>query len=255
MDFLFGRPLGFLEPEVPAEATEFHEAFLKAQTLSIQTRESGWLKFNLSRYTQSKEYKDAYTTVHRYVDKEVARALQETKGDKPASEDSPAVRRRYVLLDEMGKEIRDPVQLRYHVLAVFLPARDSTGIAVSNMLFQLARHPHEWTKLRRVALAIGDAPLTFEKLKSLVEFRYVFHETVRTIGPAARVWRMAVKDTILPLGGGPDQKSPIFVARGTPVVSGTWVSGFLISKACFLVCCEAMVLSRTQDPSKILGSC
>ncbi|TVY85851.1 Cytochrome P450 monooxygenase [Lachnellula willkommii] len=104
------------------------------------------------------------------------------------------------------------------------PTRDSAAIAVNNMLFQLARHPHIWANLRKQALELGDSPLTFEKLKSLVEFRYVLHETIRTVGPAARVWRMAVRDTVLPTGGGPDQKSPIFVPSGTPVVSGTWAT-------------------------------
>jgi cytochrome P450 monooxygenase len=93
---------------------------------------------------------------------------------------------------------------------------------VSNALFQLARHPYIWTKLRQISLELGDARLTFEKLKSLVEFRYVLLETIRICGPAACVWRIAVRDTILPVGGGLDQKSPVFVARGTPVVLGTW---------------------------------
>ena len=48
-------------------------------------------------------------------------------------------------------------------------------------------------------------PLTFETLKSLEDFRYVFHETLRTAGPAVRVWCVATCDTVLPTGGGPDQ--------------------------------------------------
>ncbi|CZR52720.1 related to n-alkane-inducible cytochrome P450 [Phialocephala subalpina] len=221
MDFLFGRSLGFLQPEIPAEATEFLEAFKKAQEWAVKRRDAGWWDFRRYRYNEDKEFKGAYTTVHRYVDEQVARALRETVNDKPAPEDPP-VRRRYVLLDEMAKEIRDPIQLRYHVLAVFLPGWDGAGRATSNMIFQLARHPDIWTKLRQKALDVGDAPLTFEKLKSLAEFRYTFYETVRTIGPVGRIWRVAIRDTVLPVGGGPDQKSPVFVARGTAVVSGTW---------------------------------
>ena len=182
MDFLFGKSLGFLESEVPAEATAFYDAFLKANAWSIKRKDGGWLQFQLSRFKENREFKDAYTKVYRYVDEQVARALREAvtndnNDKKNVSEDLP-VRRRYVLLDEMAKQIRDPIQLRYHVLAVFLPARDSAGIAINNMLFQLARHPHIWAKLRKQALALGDTPLTFEKLKSLVDFRHVFHETV-----------------------------------------------------------------------------
>ena len=221
MDFLFGKSLNYLQPEVPAECTEFLEAFTKAQKGVTQRREAGWFQFRLHRYNEDKDWKEAYTKVHRFVDGQVERALRETADLKPDSNDT-GVRRRYVLLDEMAKEIRDPIALRYHVLGVFNPARDTTSIAVGNTLFQLARHPDVWAKLRQISLELGDTPLTFEKLKSLVYFRHVLHETIRVCGPAARVWRVAVRDTVLPLGGGPDQKSPVFVGRGTPVVLGTW---------------------------------
>lgn len=136
MDFLFGKSLGFLEPEVPIEATEFYEAFLKANAWPIKRRDVEWLQFQLSRFRENKEFKNAYTKVHKYVDEQVARALREPviNENKTDSDKLPA-RRCYVLLDEMAKQIRDPIQLRYYVLAVFLPVRDSAGIAVNNMLF------------------------------------------------------------------------------------------------------------------------
>ncbi|KAF7879434.1 hypothetical protein EAF04_000630 [Stromatinia cepivora] len=201
MDFIFGKSLNSLEPEVPKECTEFTQAFNEAQKWVTKRREAGWLQFRLYQYNENKEWKNAYTKVHKFVDQQVARALQQSTNAK-REPDFPAIRRRYVL-------------------GVFNPARDTTSIAVGNTLFQLARHPHIWTKLRETSLEI-DEPLTFEKLKSLVEFRYVIQETIRVCRPAARVWRMAIRDTILPLGGGPDQKSPVFVAQGTPVVLGTW---------------------------------
>lgn len=123
MDFLFGRSLGYLQPEVPAEATEFLEAFEKAQVWTIKRRESGWSQFQFYRHNVDREFKDAYLKVHQYVDEQVDRALKETVKEKPESEGNQ-VRRRYVLLDEMAKQTRDPIQLRYQVLAVFLPARD-----------------------------------------------------------------------------------------------------------------------------------
>ncbi|KUJ13765.1 cytochrome P450 [Mollisia scopiformis] len=84
----------------------------------------------------------------------------------------------------MAKQMRDPIQLRYHVLGPFFPGRDGTTIAESNVQFQLAHHPNYWTQLRKQSLK----------------------ETIRTTGPVARVWRVSLKDTVLPLGGGPDQK-------------------------------------------------
>ena len=78
-----------------------------------------------------------------------------------------------------------------------------------------------FTQLRIQALNLQE-PLTFEKLKSLVLFKYVLQETIRTIGPVVRVWRVASKDIALPVRGSADQKSPLIVARGTPVVGKTW---------------------------------
>ena len=208
-----------LLPETPAECTEFLEAFAQAQRWVTKRREAGWLRY---RYEFDKDWKSSYTKVHRFIDQHVERALRETKDEDKTDVDSQPVRKRYVLLNEMAKQIRDPIKLRYQVLGVFMPARDTTSIAVGNTLFQLARHPHIWTKLRQTSLQLGKETLTFEKLKSLAEFRYVLLETIRLSGPAARVWRVALRDTILPLGGGSDQKSPVFVPKGTTVVMGTW---------------------------------
>ncbi|MCJ1313136.1 hypothetical protein MMC25_006813 [Agyrium rufum] len=159
--------------------------------------EAGWLRLY---YDFDKDWKESYKTVHRFIDREVERALRETKNEDEIEKVSTPSRKRYVLLDEMAKQIRDPVKLRYQILGVFLPGRDTASIAVGP----------------------GDKPLIFVKLKTLVDFRNVVHETIRLSGPAARVWRVASRDTILPSGGGPDRKSPVFVPKGTAVVMGTW---------------------------------
>ena len=127
------------------------------------------MQYGIYQYFEGKEYKEAYTKVHRFVDKEVTQALRETEiENSPESDNSPPVRRRYVLLDEIARLVRDPIQLRYRLLAVFLLGRDVTA------LFQLARHQDETRTL-----------LNFETLTSLEDFRYVFQETLRIVGPAA----------------------------------------------------------------------
>ena len=216
--FLFGTSTNSLNPEPSAECEEFLQAFTKAQRWVTKRREAGWFKF---RYDFDKDWKDTYTTVHRFVDKQVERALRDTEKEGKANLNSSSQRKRYVLLNEMAKEIRDPIQLRYQILGVFLPARDTTSIAVSNILFQLARHPSIWKQLRETSLKL-ETPLAFDKLHSLIEFKHVLYETIRLVGPAARVVRAAVQDTILPTGGGPDQKSPVFVPKGTTVSLGMW---------------------------------
>lgn len=104
MEFIFGKSLGFLQDEVPAEATEFIQAFYKAQTWAVKRREAGWLQYNAYRYFEGKEYKDAYTKVHKFVDEQVARALRETENQEPPTPDNPLTRKRYILLDELAKQ-------------------------------------------------------------------------------------------------------------------------------------------------------
>ena len=60
-------------------------------------------------------------------------------------------------------------------------------------------------------------PVTFEKLKGNALFRYTFYEAIRIQGPSGQVRRIAMRDTTLPRGGGPDGSAPIFVPKGTQV--------------------------------------
>ena len=135
--------------------------------------------------------------------------------------------RRYILLYELAKRVRSPVALRFELINVFLPSRDTTAAVLSNVFFQLARHPGYWTQLRQCALCLPFDPtdpfsITFSTLNSLLPFRHVIQETLRTLGPAGRVFRSARHDTTLPRGGGPDGKAPVFVPRGTTVCSLTY---------------------------------
>jgi hypothetical protein len=70
--------------------------------------------------------------VHAFMDRHVAGALAVTDPDAKSSERSTDQPQRYILIDEMAKEIRDPNTLRAEVLNVFFPARDTMGIALSN---------------------------------------------------------------------------------------------------------------------------
>jgi cytochrome P450 len=122
----------------------------------------------------------------------------------------------------MAQETRDPYALRNQVLNVFLPARDTSRVAISNVMFELARHPASWESLRAEVQGIGDQPLTFELVKSLKVAKSIINETLRLHAPASMVTRVALRDTILPVGGGPDQLSPLFIAKGTAVISNLY---------------------------------
>lgn len=224
-DFLFGKSVDSLLPDTPFDSLEFLKNFNESLAGVGRRRRAGMLRF---RYMFDRKWKEAYERVHAFVDDHVRRALEETAQDSfsTVSKTVPSVGHtpphRYILLHEMAKEIRDPIELRFQVLNVFLPARDTTSIAVGNALFHLARNPKVWTDLRNAALSLGSQPLTFEVLKSLVLFKHVLFETLRLQGPSGRVLRTAVRNTVLPVGGGPDGRSPIFVEQGAVVALHLW---------------------------------
>ncbi|MCJ1382734.1 hypothetical protein MMC17_005847 [Xylographa soralifera] len=213
-EFVFGKSMDSLATEAHPEAERFNKALDKAQAGVLQRRLAG--SFSRIRYAFDTSWKHAYDEVHAYVDERVRAALNATSfQDSTADPESDPTRKRYVLLYEMAKQIRDPIELRYQVLAVFIPGRDTTGILVSNALFHLARNQHLWPKLRETALALDLATLTFERLKSLKPFQHVLQETLRLQGPSGRSVRRVERDIVLPRGGGEDGQAPILVEKGS----------------------------------------
>ena len=210
--------------DIPFDSLEFIQAFDESLAGAARRRRAGILRF---RYMFDKKWKVAYRKVHAFIDNHVKRALDETapdssNGSKAVSSHEHTSPHRYVLLHEMAKQIRDPVELRFQILHVFLPARNTISIVIGNALFHLARNPKVWTDLRSSALSLGLKPLTFEVLKSLVLFRHVLFETIRLQGPSGRVLRTALRDTILPVGGGPDGQSPVLIEQGVIVALNLW---------------------------------
>ncbi|PQE28624.1 Cytochrome P450 family protein [Rutstroemia sp. NJR-2017a BBW] len=222
-EFLFGESIDSQLPGDPNGSAEFLQAFESALLQAGNRRLAG--KLGRLKYLFDRSWQEQYGKVHAYIDSHVKRALEETSFNEKSDSSKDVKGGRYILLNEMAKQIRDPISLRFQVLNVFLPARDFPGILVSNALFHLARNPEIWTELHEKSLALEDQPLTFELLKSqsCQLFKWVLNETSRLQGPNGKSLRTAIRDTILPVGGGPDGKAPVFVEKGTVV--GASVTG------------------------------
>ena len=189
-------------------------------------RQAGLLSI---RYAFDKIWSEEYQRLYSFIDTHVYRALELTSNPTREKENPLPTppNGRYILLYELAKRVRSPVTLRFELINVFLPSRDTTAALLSNVFFQLARHPSYWTQLRQSALSLplnltDPSSLTFSTLDSLLPFRHVIQETLRTLGPAGRVFRSARRNTTLPRGGGPDGKAPVFVPKGTTVCSLTY---------------------------------
>ncbi|KAL8835314.1 MAG: hypothetical protein Q9170_003369 [Blastenia crenularia] len=154
-----------------------------------------------------------HDVIDGYIDKAQARKVK--LGTQPSPNSAP---QRYVVLDELVSVLQSTQEIRSQIINIFLPARDATGIALSGVLFLMARHPRVWRKLRAEVLLIGDNPLTFEVLKSLQYMKYVLNESFRLLMPANHNIRVCLRECVLPAGGGPQGNSPIFIPQGTQVV-------------------------------------
>lgn len=214
--YIFGESLGSLTENPTPGTTEFLGAFQRALVGAGRRGNlavgKAWIWFLFD-----KKWAEDCKHVHQFVDRYVERALAATTDKKSGQDDSDTDQSRYLLINEMARSIRDPIELRSEILNIFFPSRDTTGIALFNTLLHLARNLSYWKDLRAEALALSNQPLTFEIINNLKLFRYALYEGIRLQGPSGRASRAALRDTVLPTGGGEDGKSPIFVPKGTIV--------------------------------------
>ncbi|KAI9783890.1 MAG: hypothetical protein M1816_001142 [Peltula sp. TS41687] len=176
--------------------------------------------FGLLGRRRFRKARDAvYTFADRYVDK----ALHPEKGSIQDNLKSESTHERYILLNELAAEIRDPLELRNQLLHVLIGGKDTTAALLSWVFSLLPRHPEVFSRLRSEILSVFGLDgsleeITFEKLKSISYLQYVIKETLRLYPIVPMNSRTAVRDTILPVGGGPNRDRPIAIMKGDIVM-------------------------------------
>ena len=168
-----------------------------------------------------KSFRDNCSEVHRFADYYVNLALNP---DQKSSYDIETghKKEKYVFLQELVKATRDPTELRSQLLNILLAGRDTTAGLLGWTFHSLARHPEIFNKLRseildRFGTYQHPREISFASLKACSYLQYVMSETLRLYATVPFNSRRAVRDTTLPLGGGDDQKSPIYVRKGMEV--------------------------------------
>lgn len=121
---------------------------------------------------------EAIAYVHQFLDSHVKKTYQEIeereKRVKAGLEVEPE---RTDLLWNMALNLRDDVVgLRSNIALIFAPNGDPTNSYITNAIWQLARHPAAWEKVREEVLAHGDAPLTFTALRNMKYLMAVLNE-------------------------------------------------------------------------------
>ncbi|KAL0939888.1 Cytochrome P450 52A2 [Colletotrichum truncatum] len=187
----------------------FAEAFHEAQmwiTLRVRFQGLYWL-------APVKRGQKAVDYMRKYVSHYVKLALSSAK---PSSE-------KYSLIDALVEQTRDQYELRDQILGLLLAGRDTTATLLSWVLLLIAQHPDVFEKLRESVIndfgpySDDASHINFATLKDSQYLQFVLRETMRIYNPVPMNLRKAVRDTVLPRGGGPDGLSPIVVPKGQTV--------------------------------------
>ncbi|KAI1378806.1 putative N-alkane-inducible cytochrome P450 [Hypoxylon crocopeplum] len=164
----------------------------------------------------SKEFKEHCATIHEFADGLVADRLAHPPEKFGAD---PEKGRRFNLLNELANETQDPRELRNETLHVLIAGRDTTGCLLGWVVYFLARHPAVFDRLRGDILQrFGDRPADFRSLNQVPYLQWIINETLRVVTVIPLNERIALRDTILPRGGGPDGRSRVFIPEGTQVL-------------------------------------
>ena len=126
--------------------------------------------------------------------------------------------RNYVFIDALLASGADEEYVIGQLLGIIFAGRDATAIAMTALLWFLARNPDVVAKIREEMAGLGDSGKnpTWTQVRGLRYLNNAVKETLRLFPPVPINSRTANKDTVLPLGGGPEGKDPVYVRKGTP---------------------------------------
>ncbi|PVH94786.1 cytochrome P450 [Periconia macrospinosa] len=203
-EMLFGESLDMLGNPTPE-----NEAWLQAMNYGQMTLGKRMQLPQWNFFTRDAKFWASCKSVHQFVDAKIE-AIARAEKDPTQQRD-----KHYVLAREVLKETSDPLAIRKELLNVFLPAHEATGVALTNIFFNVARHPHVWNKLRAETLQLPPGQkITYETLKSMEYLQAVISESLRLNPSIGTTSRIALSDTTLPVGGGSQGEAPIYIRKG-----------------------------------------
>ncbi|KAJ8127797.1 hypothetical protein O1611_g5836 [Lasiodiplodia mahajangana] len=203
LHFVLGVRPSTQQPGAPIAANEFVEAFHSALFYSMFRVILG-RAWNL---LPQKKYNDARAAAHGYLDYYIRDALEDDGKQRDKS-----------LIQGLSAQTEDLNFIRSQVIQAMMAAQDTTSELLTNALFVLARHPQYWQQLREEFAGKNGEELSAHNLLQSRLTMNILHETLRLYPIFPLLGRVALCDTILPTGGGPNRDRPIFVPKGSAVV-------------------------------------
>lgn len=202
------------ETDVEAFAREFDNGTMALAKRSRFTPYS-WMVW-------PKGFRKSISTCHRMIDRIVNEHLHRLESGKDEKSD------RYVFLEHLAAETRDPIELRAQLMNILLAGRDTTSSLLGFTFLLLTRDPVRYKKLRDIILGefgtySSPENIKFAKIKACKYLLWVLQESMRLYPLVPWNFRVANRDTTLPRGGGPDGKEKIFIKKGTVIEYSVFV--------------------------------
>ena len=165
-----------------------------------------------TKFRQEIKVLDAF--VYPYVHQSLALSRQELEA-KIAARDN--------LLNSLTLHTRDAKFLRDQMITILLAGRDTTAATMSFLFLELSRNPTVLEILRREVsdrLGVGNTAMipTAKDIKAMKFLNAVVNETLRLYPPVPLNFRSALKDVLLPTGGGCDGRQPVAVLKDTKII-------------------------------------
>ncbi|RHZ63239.1 cytochrome P450 [Aspergillus thermomutatus] len=212
-EFLFGHSLHTLTQGTERDR-RFGEAFAYAlDDMALQFRLGPWRALRRANPQAPRAYETCRAYVDGFVDEAIA--YRDNKRGEDAGN-----QQRYYFLRELAKATDDRDKIRDELLNILIAGRDTTASLLSSLFHVLARRPDVWQKVRQeVTQQLQGRIPSYDELRNSVPYaRHCISETLRLYPPVPNNTRLAVRDTVLPRGGGPRGDAPVFVPKGCTLI-------------------------------------
>ncbi|GLA40748.1 cytochrome P450 52A3 [Aspergillus niger] len=171
------------------------------------------------------DFRKSTRVVHEFVDYYVDKAIEYRSNIGSYKTGHEQKGEEYCFLHALAAETQDREFLRDQLVNVLLASRDDVASVFTSTFYLLARDPVAWWKLKQEITDAVDrhaSSITLKEIQSLPYLRGVLYEVLRLFPPVPVNARVAHYDTTIPVGGGPDGRSPVFIPKGQMVAYSVW---------------------------------
>ena len=177
-EFLFGKSVKSQELLLPGykdeqddvagfHPSDFASAFDNGQ-MALAHRARFMDKYWL---VSPKGFNESCRVCHEFIDHFVRLALSKDPREEELEKGGPGAKEKYIFLEALAAETRDPIELRSQLLHILLAGRDTTASLLGWLFLCLSRDPARYKKLRDIIIRDfgkyeSPSEITFAKLKS-----------------------------------------------------------------------------------------